>query len=147
MAGEPAEIEEWSSESKRLSRALLEGMGVDPNLLEAAPSSAIQRIDKEILQISFDEMSQEERERIHVYCMTFLAEVLMRLHGGRWSYVNDPSSPLAGRYVIVGMARAAGDYSGPVDVAQVAYEVLSGKQPSFVDMLNRAEVEADLRAF
>jgi hypothetical protein len=71
--------------------------------------------------------------------LAFAVEFLISVHGARWDWLVDASSPLGGRWVVTGFTHPLGQETAPVDVPGLAHEAVAGGNLNLMDVINRAE--------
>ncbi|MFE0464075.1 hypothetical protein ACFW1A_32955 [Kitasatospora sp. NPDC058965] len=131
----------WATTCRAITSDVLAALGLPQDLVQTDPGRAMRLIEEQLAERAADPHLQTEQDRIFnsQVIMGFTAEFLISVHGARWDWMIDASSPLGGRWVITSFAHPLGQETVPVDVPGLAYEAATSGDPSLVDVINQAE--------
>ncbi|MFJ5228593.1 hypothetical protein ACIQBJ_01725 [Kitasatospora sp. NPDC088391] len=138
--------ESWAAENSANCCGIFADLGESPDLMRTDPVAGLRRIESGLAEgWAPRELDSEEWVRFSSFLLIVLAEFLISCHGARWGWLTDPSSPLGGRWVLVGFPHLLGRETGPVDVGQIVQDARSGDDVSLIALVDRAEAESGMR--
>ncbi|WAL72980.1 hypothetical protein OU787_16585 [Kitasatospora sp. YST-16] len=139
----------WATTSRTITHDVLAALGLPQDLVQTEPGRAVRLVGEQLAERAADPQLQTEQDRIFnsQVIMGFTAEFLISVHGARWDWMIDASSPLGGRWVVTDFVHPMGQETAPVDVPGLAHEAAASGDPSLVDVINRAERLSMIRVF
>ncbi|WAL72981.1 hypothetical protein OU787_16595 [Kitasatospora sp. YST-16] len=117
--------------------------------MQTDPGRAVRLVGEQLDERAADPALRTEQDRMSdsQVIMGFTAEFLISVHGARWDWTVDASSPLGGRWVVTDFVHPMGRQTAPVDVPGLAHEAAAGGDPSLADVIDRAERLSMIRVF
>lgn len=79
----------------------------EPDLLVRDPAAGLPRMHELFADEDLSTIPKDELLTLKAQVMFYIASLVMQDYGGEWRIVEDPNSPLLGRYVLTGFSRGA----------------------------------------
>lgn len=141
------DVTEWAAACRGRTGDLLAGLGHAPGLLRTDPGAAARVLGESLGREIPALLDGEEWPRLHTLLTACVGEYLISVHGARWAWLEDSSSPAGGRWVVTGFPRPAAPGTAAVDVGTLAGDALaSGPSVGLTALIDRAERAAGVRA-
>jgi hypothetical protein len=131
LADRQRELDEWADGGHQAIRSLVEEAGADVTAFDRDPSTFQGALDDFVTGLDLDLMDEDDWVWLHSLLAAYLAEVLIRLHGGRWMVRHDRNTDGRRRFVV-----AVGDRE--VDPLELVHQELRPVPQRIARMIDRA---------